>query len=416
MSNKNPNMKLRLKGYDYSSRGYYFCTLVVRGRRPLFGSVVAVEDATLRAQHEGQNTATTHPATPPASPSSLPPASPSAIPPSAIPQPLLCSGSGAVRQALPPLPYGSSRPFRGACVAYSPFGLLVVQHIEAMAHRPELEGHLFIKGRIVMPDHIHLLIYIHDKIDRQLGSVLNGFHAGVRKLWRQMEADGMPTEQSAVPQPQPDGRLSIFESGFNDNVVLRQGQLQAYYDYMQHNPFRILQRQLHPDLFTRRWGRELLSGIRFDLYGNMFLLERPWRVAVRISRFATVDNGTRDVAGQTHYLYPRRLKTEAEVAASLQPYLHLARNGAVLITPCISPAEQALVQAAYAERLPVIMLVARGFSAAYHPSKAHYDACAAGLLLQISPWRYDPCRQLTKELCEMLNGFAAQLAERKGPL
>ncbi len=382
MSYTRPNMKLRMTGRDYRSRGYYFCTLVVQGRRPLFGRVVSSPDA-------------------------QPGAGPDA-------QPLLCSGSGVVRQAPPPLPanmpHGSSRPYRGACVAYSPFGALVVQHIEAIAQRPELAGHLFVKGRIVMPDHIHLLIYIHDRIEHPLGQVLNGFKTGVRRLWRQMEVDGLPADQTATPQQLPDGSVPIFEAGFNDNIVYKEGQLNSYYEYMQQNPFRLLQKQLHPDLFTRRWGRELLPGVRFDMYGNMFLLQRPWREEVRISRFATIDNSKRDIAGQTQYVLPRRLKTEEEVTASLLPYLRMARKGAVLITPCISPAEQALVQAAYAENLPVIMLSARGFSEGYHPSRAHYDACARGLLLQICPWRYNPERKFSKEVCELLNGFAARLA------
>ncbi len=440
-------MKLRMPGYDYRRRGYYFCTLVVRGRRPLFGRVVAVEENTLRSENEGQNTAGAaagqgasaagqgagrvvaveestlrsenegqNTAGAAAGQNTTGAAAGQGASAAGQGAPLVCSGAGARHQSLCSvrLAHGSSHPHFGACVAYSPFGALVVRHIEAMAHRPELEGHLFVKGRIVMPDHIHLLLYIHDSLERPLGSVLNGFNAGVRHLWHQLEHGGLPADQSVVPQLQADGSLSIFESGYNDGVVLKEGQLNAYYDYMRMNPFRLLQRQLHPDLFTRRWGRELLSGVRFDLFGNMFLLQRPWREAVRISRFATIDHGTRDIAGQTQYILPRRLKTEEEVMASLQPYLSMARKGAVLITPCISPAEQALVQAAYAERLPVIMLVARGFSEGYHPSKAHYDACAQGLLLQISPWRYNPGRQFSKELCELLNGFASQLAENRG--
>ena len=41
MQNKSPTRKnIRLQGHDYSSAGYYFITMCVKGRNPLFGKIV----------------------------------------------------------------------------------------------------------------------------------------------------------------------------------------------------------------------------------------------------------------------------------------------------------------------------------------------------------------------------------------
>ncbi len=158
--------------------------------------------------------------------------------------------------------------------------------------------------------------------------------------------------------------------------------------------------------------------------GNMFLLDRPWRVPVRISRFAVKEeafdpnnpqgsfvlaNG-KPVLRQTQYLYPKREKTQEEIQVAIEPYLKLAKAGAVLVTPCISPAEKEMVQTAYKENRAVVMLCFQGFDKYYHPSKAHYDACARGLLLQLAPWKYDSGREMRKAQCEELNSMAFRFA------
>ena len=377
-------MKLRMPGKDYTEPGFYFITLVTLGRRALFGRVLSESEFL-------QST----------------PLSPSP-----------CSGADALRRVQglmlcvshPPRQPSSphSSPYRGALVAYSPFGLIVAKLIEDIPSHAPYTGKLEIKGKAIMPDHIHLLLRIIEPLPHPLGTVINGFNIGVRRAWKALMADMQCQPPDTVPQrvfplPQADGALRIFERGFNDEVVSRAGQLNAYYEYMRLNPWRLLLKRQHPELFTKIWGKEYLPGIHFASIGNMFLLQRPKRLAVRISRFAT------DAEGR--YLLPRRLKTEDEIQQAIAPFLEQARHGTVLVTPCISPSEKAVVDAAYRENLPVIMLCPQGFSQGYHPSRAHYDACSRGLLLQLAPWPYDPQRKLTKPLCETLNDMARRFAD-----
>lgn len=363
MSKESPNMKLRMQGKDYTDPGYYFCTRTVLGRQHLFGKIKKKEALPLNDQ--------------------------------------AC-----------------------AYIDYSPYGIRVAHELENMGNVGQYAGKLEVKGKQIMPDHIHVLILVKECIPHPIGTVLNGFTIGCRRLWRELCSGPDVSRQLVKPLPQADGALRIFEKGFNDNVVYRAGQLDGYYKYMAANPWRWLLREQYPELFCKVWGKELVPGQRFDLIGNMFLLYRPWRIPVRISRFAVEEeafipnniegsfvmvNGAKTLRA-ARYKHPRREKTQEEILAAIEPYLRLARAGAVLVTPCISPAEQEVVQAAYKEGLPVVMMSFNGFNQYYHPAKAHYDACARGILLQLAPWRYDPGRKMTKWLCDELNMLAMRFA------
>lgn len=390
---KDPN-KQRMPRWNYCEPGYYFITLVVEGRRHVFGEVVG--DSRIPRGHEG-----------------------------------------------------------GPRMHYTLFGQKVVNELQYGMLGTQWEGKVVVKCRQVMPDHIHVLYWVKEPLPKHLGHLINGFHAGCRRIMRELVAaesakqtqDGqnrglpmpdlisagclpsnvsscpavpssvsptnntMPSSVSSCPafpsSVSPTNNTEqislpkLFEDGYNDGVVIRRGQLDVYFRYIRDNMRRLLLRQEHPDLFRKVWRKELIPGQSFDLIGNMFLLDWPWRIPVRISRYATDADGI--------YLQPKRMKTEEEVAESIRPYLAEAERGAVLVTPCISPAEQALVQAAYQRGLRVIMLCLNGFSPYYKPSGPHIDACSRGLLLQISPWSYNPNRQCTKPVCEMLNTLATQL-------
>lgn len=444
-------MKLRMPGKNYTDPGYYFCTLVIEGRRQLLGHVIATSEA----EPQSQNT----------QPQSAQPQSQNTQPQSAQPQPQSaqpqpersaalsqerCCGEYALHSPSPspsPFPYGHGRIHRGACLAYSPYGQQVARELEAIGTEGPYKDKIEVKGKAILPDHIHVLLLVKEGLPKHIGTVLNGFNTGCRRIWKslcgikitQMEPIivfepckeevrtghwHLPEGQTAWPMEQADGALSIFEQGYNDQVVYREGQLNGYYKYMEANVWRWLMKDLYPDLFRKVWQKELLPDTHFDLIGNMFLLDRPWRVPVRISRYAVEEEafdpfdpegsfitvGGKRVLRTTRYLYPKREKTKEEIEAAMAPYIQLSKAGAVLVTPCISPGEQEVVQAAYKENKPVVMMSFNGFSRYYHPSEAHYDACSRGILLQLAPWSYDPGRKMTKALCEELNDLAFRFA------
>ena len=116
-----------------------------------------------------------------------------------------------------------------------------------------------------------------------------------------------------------------------------------------------------PSVFVRMQKRELLrlGAHTYNGIGNRTLLSVPCRLAVRISRRIT---------GQ---------QLQAETAR----YIQAAHNGAVLISPAISPGEKDVMRQVFNLRLPVVVVVRNGFTPLSKPKGEQFDACAEGLLL-----------------------------------
>ena len=117
----------------------------------------------------------------------------------------------------------------------------------------------------------------------------------------------------------------------------------------------------------------------------MSLLSAPRKLRVRISR--SID--------------PALLEQEKE------SLLAAAREGAVLVSPAISPGEKAITRAAFDEGLPLITLLDNGLDPISKPSGERFRACAEGRLLLLSPF---PHRNnhitISRATCEALNGLA----------
>jgi len=189
-----------------------------------------------------------------------------------------------------------------------------------------------------------------------------------------------------------DTGLQVWEEGYHDLVALDPSSLHAYHDYILDNRRRQRLKAAHPDLFTRlnalRHPR-LPAGGDWSGYGNLFLLGRPERLAVRVSRSA----------GDSDLLAWRR-----EAAAAFE-------RGAVLVSPFISPGERAMVEEALAQpKGRVIVVKSGGFRPLYKPSGRYFDLCAEGRLLIVSPdaWRGRD-EPLTRARCLELNALARQV-------
>ena len=176
----------------------------------------------------------------------------------------------------------------------------------------------------------------------------------------------------------------LFAKGFNDQILLRDGQLERWINYLKDNPRRLLLKRENPELFRVQRGLTY-GGMSFSAIGNRFLLERPVRLQVQCSR---------------------RL-SEEELKARLSDYLQAARQGAVLVSPAISAGEKAVMRAAFDEGLPLIYLQENGFTELTKPKGRLMDACARGQLLILAPWEHHNEKKLiSREQCLALNEMA----------
>ena len=89
-----------------------------------------------------------------------------------------------------------------------------------------------------------------------------------------------------------------------------------------------------------------------------------------------------------------------------------AREGAVMVSPFISPDEKRIQAKLLEERLPFICIADNGFGEYYRPADGLFDAVAAGRVMILSPWEYDPKkRHVTREECVAMNKMAEEICE-----
>lgn len=194
------------------------------------------------------------------------------------------------------------------------------------------------------------------------------------------------------------------------------------FNYLRDNPRRLAVKRLYPDLF-RAVGvlRRPLPGLggvgAFAALGNRFLLDCPL-VQVQVSRrdFAyrrepKTGGGlkiARDAAG-----VPCVASESAAFTAKCDALLAQARQGAVLLSPCVSEGEREVARRVFAENLPLVVLRNKGFAPLEKPSGRSFDACANGRLLLLAPaaWPHVPGEKpMTRRDALVLNRLAQSLA------
>ena len=336
---KKPSMLRRCVGHDYTGRWIYMITMVTEGRRALFGQVIGKSDAV-----EGSADA----------------------------------------------PH----------IELSELGQRVADEWWAAPfHHPEVE----VIALQMMPDHLHGILFVKEKMEKPLGMALRGFKQSCNRHYRELVLGQSPVPSVALTTQQTAPRRDrrgedrshglLFARGYNDKLLLRSGQLEKWLRYLADNPRRLLMKREHPDLF-RVQRNVSAAGTTFSAIGNRFLLDRPVRLQVQCSRSLT----------------------KAEILTKVKDCLNAARQGAVLVSPAISPGEKAVMRAAFDEGLPIIFLQENGFSDLAKPGGARMEACARGQLLILAPWEHhNETLTISRGQCLQLNDLARLICEYNNP-
>ena len=302
----------------------------------------------------------------------------------------------------------------------------------------------------LMPDHLHAILEVTRPMAKPLGNAIGGFKTGCEKIYRELalsaqdkappakrelngawaagsgRACSVPEAPCSVPEARASGVSGaprLWAAGFQDSILLRAGQLDAMFNYLRDNPRRLAVKRLFPDLFravaTLRCPLPSLGVVgAFAALGNRFLLDRPL-VQVQVSRrdFAyrrepKAGGGlkiARDAAGE-----PLVAQESAAFTAKAEALLARARQGAALLSPCVSEGEREIARRAFAEGLPLVVLRNKGFAPLEKPSGRHFDACAAGRLLMLAPAAWPHVlgeKPMTRRDALALNRLAQALAE-----
>ena len=322
---KKPSMLRRCVDNDYTARRMYMITMVTEGRRPLFGQVMGRSEAV---------------------------------------------------ETSPEAPH----------IELSPLGATVAEIWQSISsHHPEVK----VVALQMMPDHLHAILFVKERMEKSLGKVLLGVKQACNKAFREvMPVEFVTVAQQHAQRSRENGLL--FAKGFNDQILLRDGQLERWLTYLKDNPRRLLMKRENPDLFRVQRGLAF-AGLSFSAIGNRFLLEKPLRIQVQCSRSIS----------------------ESDLQVKLNECLRAARQGAVLVSPAISKGEKAIMRAAFEEGLPLIYLQENGFTDLAKPGGKRMDACAKGQLLILAPWEHHNEKIVIKRgQCLELNAMARVICER----
>ena len=303
----------------------------------------------------------------------------------------------------------------------------------------------------IMPDHLHLIVRVKAPLPegRHLGHVVSGFKSGCSRAWWALQdaatpcgepqATGAspaapvsaalppipvpcahpptpvpcalpptpvpcgspPTPVPCAPPPapvpcgSPQGstaaplRPVLFEKGYCDKILLRDGQLDNWKRYLDDNPRRLFIKRLHPEYFTVLHQVQLMD-LPCQTVGNRFLLDIPDKAAVIV----------------------HRAYSDQEFEEYRRNWLALGEAGGVLISAAVAPREKAVMREAMNRGYRLILLRENGFPPLYKPSGEAFNACSEGRLLQVSPWPYHMQRRIiSREQCLILNRLAEHLAK-----
>ena len=212
---------------------------------------------------------------------------------------------------------------------------------------------------VIMPDHVHILLHIHEHLPRHVGYYIRWFK-------KQCTYIGL-----ALAVPSARNHSPLFAPDYHDSLLKGKNQLSHMVRYIQDNPRRLALKRANKDLFRIRQN-QLIGTIQCTVLGNIFLIEHPLRQVLQCSRRLTqeqIDN----------------LKADC---------LREAADGTIYVTAAISEGEKQIARALREAGFPLIILLEKGFPAPddphynyFKPQGVYFEACAAGKLLLIEPHR-----------------------------
>jgi len=261
----------------------------------------------------------------------------------------------------------------------TPDGWLVYSHWQRIAQDyPQIA----VSTLCIMPDHLHGILHVTERMEKPVGVAIRAFKSQCTSAFRKKY--GNPA-------------FTLWNPGYHDRCVWRRGTLPAFTHYIMDNPRRYCLKKAHPDLFRTVVNIKhpsIPSGQCWDGYGNRFLLDRPEKYAIRVSRKAT----------------------PSEITALRDKVVAEAAQGVVMLSPFISPGEREIAKAVLAAPVgDVILIKPDDFPPFFKPHGHYFDLCVQGRLLILSSncLRLHVNKEsnaLTRDTCLAMNTACSQIA------
>ena len=286
-----------------------------------------------------------------------------------------------------------------AWVEWSDLGRQVLAHLQALPQRcPEIR----IMSFSLMPDHLHAIWHVTKPMPKSILTVVRGFWQGEKKI-------GRAYSMSIVPHSMRENEHTVTEQTEYEHTVdplfhempfvrplSRKGQLDTMVRYVMLNPQRLATKKLMPGFFRVQDGIEI-AGRTYRAVGNVALLQATKYAPVHVRRTMIDEAMHGDNTRLRDYMNGCVLA---------------ARQGTMMVSPFISNKEKEVLAVLLAQEHPIIYIADNGFRDYYKPSDALFDSVAAGRVLILSPWEYDPTkRHVTRTQCVEMNQMAEEICK-----
>ena len=225
-----------------------------------------------------------------------------------------------------------------------------------------IEPNIRILQYSLMPDHLHILLFVEEPTEEILGRIIARFKVDVDK--------------SA-------GMEKVFAKGFNDQILKNSRSLAVLYRYLQDNARRLAVRKMHPEFF-RRVNALKIGGKPHQAYGNFQLLECPFREQVIVHRADSSETRKRN----------------------RDQWLYTAANGGILVSPFISREEKEIRKEAEEAGGRFILITNEPMADRYKPTGHDFQLCESGRLLIISA---NLPGAFSRHTCQSMNSLAQSL-------
>lgn len=279
-----------------------------------------------------------------------------------------------------------------AWVEWTELGTKIRECIEEIPHRhPEVQ----IIQKKIMPDHLHIILYVTRPMQKSFNMVLRGFWQGVKKCGREYMA--LINPHNMRTNERQDNEAIFTEHPFV-RPMSRRGQLQTMIRYVQMNPQRLATKRLMPEFFRVQEGIEIAERT-YQGVGNADLLQRPQYMPVHVRKIWVED--------------AERHGDNSRLRNYMNGCVLAARKGSVMVSPFISPKEKEVMEVLLKEGHPFIYIADNGFRDYYKPQDSLFDAVARKQVLILSPWEYDPHKKhVSRADCVALNKMAEEICTR----
>lgn len=161
----------------------------------------------------------------------------------------------------------------------------------------------------------------------------------------------------------------------------------------------------------------VIDGVRYGAFGNFLLLRHPEKVQVFFHRRMEDDRltpatlgGQARCMGGTPYA-KQMIPTEQTIFWQREHarLMEMAEMGDVMVTPGISECEKRIKNECLLNRYRLIHLQPDPIGEYWKPERSRFEACAAGSLLILAPWKEDLQGETDYEHFHNLNNLAKRI-------